>query len=210
MKPRRILCRQEGLERIPRSLRRIAYGMRKAVGALALGMGLTSPLWAEPVNRLRYLQEEFQRRQSGTASGAQLKWVIIAFIIGIVVIGVAYWLVERFRHHRPYYSRLLLFLELCCVHRLSIKEIWHLWRWTQQAGIRPAARIFTEPDLWEGRVNFIAQAAGLGRHTTLWDKLFARCFGELPAGVSPQSKDMVQERTDSGRSGAHSFGSPPS
>lgn len=211
MKSRHVLGRQRRLGRLLRKVRRISSGMRKALMTLGLGIGPASSLWAEPVNRLRYLQQEFQRRQSGAGTaGTQLKWVILAFIIGVAVIGAVYWLVERFRHRRPYYSRFLLFLELCWVHRLSVKEIWHLWRWAHRSGIRPMARVFTEPELWDGYVNFAAHAAGLATCVTLWDKLYARCFGELAVGDPLPAENAGQEQTTSVTSPAQAPAGPSS
>ncbi len=135
--------------------------------------------WGQRTAPLESLRREFQRRQTGEVlPTSHWKWYILGFLALVAVLGVAVWMVERFRSRRPYTSRWLLFLELCWVHRLRWREIWELWGWIRREKIHPPARVFCEPELWEDRVDFVTLAAG-GRDGSPWTALYERCFGRL-------------------------------
>jgi len=148
--------------------------------ALVLLLGSTTHADAGQSRPLEALREEFQRRAAGTnVSHTNLGWIsgVIAVVIGVIILGS--WVVNHFQQRRPYFSYTLLFLELSWVHKLKLKDVLFLWRWTSQERIRPRAQIFVDPGLWQEKINPILAAAGSAVHQTEWDRLYVRLFGTL-------------------------------
>jgi len=148
--------------------------------ALVLLLGSTTHADAGQSRPLEALREEFQRRAAGTnVSHTNLGWIlgVIAVVIGVIILGS--WVVNHFQQRRPYFSYTLLFLELSWVHKLKLKDVLFLWRWTSQERIRPRAQIFVDPGLWQEKINPILVAAGSAVHQTEWDRLYVRLFGTL-------------------------------
>ncbi|MGQ9504253.1 MAG: hypothetical protein ACUVQG_03715 [Thermogutta sp.] len=137
-------------------------------------------VYAQQRRALEAMRREFQRRAAGdnTTSG-YLGWVLGGFVVFVAVIVIVSWVVNRFRERRPYFSHTLLFLELSCVHKLKLRDILFLWKWTSRERIRPRALIFVDPALWENKINPALVAAGAAIPQTEWDRLYARLFGNL-------------------------------
>lgn len=185
------------LHRLSRGMVRQSALLRHGLLAMVLGLLASGhEAWGERRAPLELLRREFQRRQTGDVlPGSHWKWYILGFLAFVAVLGVVVWIVDRFRSRRPYTSRWLLFLELCWVHRLGWRQIWQLWQWVRREKIHPPARVFSEPELWEGRVDFVTLAAG-GRDSSPWTPLYERCFGRL----IPTSQAFPEASSNGGES----------
>lgn len=154
--------------------------------ALVLLLGSVTYADAGQSRPLEALREEFQRRAAGTnASHSNLAWILGVVAVVITVVILVSWVVNYFQQRRPYFSYTLLFLELSWVHKLKLKDILLLWRWTSQERIRPRAQIFVDPGLWQDKINPVLAAAGSPIHQTEWDRLYARLFGTLVLSNAP-------------------------
>lgn len=176
--------KQRAWSRICRSLAVICSSIEIAFA------GWTAELLADQPSPLQVLHEEFRKRAAGQGpSGARWLWGILILLGLVLVAAVVMWLVERFRQRRPYFSRTLLFAELCFLHRLTLSESLFLWRWTGQERIRPRARVFCEPELWRGKIGHPATNSAAIPPQTRWDTLYRRLFGDLlPDAVAAASE----------------------
>jgi hypothetical protein len=74
-------------------------------------------------------------------------------LVLLAVFATALWLLQRvlaWRDRPPKRSMGALFRELCRAHRLSWRERLLLGRLARAAQVAPAARLFVEPELFDG------------------------------------------------------------
>jgi len=129
---------------------------------------------------LEILHQEFRRRATRSDTDhTALLWGLAVFVGLVVVLMVIAWLINYFQQRRPYFSHTLLFLELCCVHRMRIKDILLLWKWTSRDKIRPRSLIFVDPGLWQSKLdhNLLNVTAGSVAAQTTWNRLYTQLFG---------------------------------
>ena len=129
---------------------------------------------------LEILHREFQRRATGSDTDhTALLWGLAVFVGLVAVLMIIAWVINYFQQRRPYFSHTLLFLELCCVHRMRIKDILLLWKWTSRDKIRPRSLIFVDPGLWQSKLdhNLLNVTAGSVAAQTTWNRLYTQLFG---------------------------------
>lgn len=176
-----------------------------AVTCSSIGIACTgwaAELWADQPSPLQVVHEEFRRRAAGQGpSGARWLWGIL-LLLGLVLVAAALmWLVEQFRQRRPYSSRTMLFVELCWLHRLNLSESLFLWRWTGRERIRPRARIFCEPELWQGKIGHLATNSAEIPPQSRWRALYHHLFGNILPDAGPPASEFTP--ADRGQDAEH-------
>ena len=143
-------------------------------------LSLDSLLFAQE-DRLEYLTRGFRQRPKEVDVGNVM--IVVGVVIGfIIVLWILSRLMDRRQQRGPSNSRLGLFLSLCNAHGLHWSQKWLLWRVARHHRLRDPARVFLEPERFDG--------AKLGRaFTSRADKLKTigqRLFSGLPKeGKSP-------------------------
>jgi hypothetical protein len=104
-------------------------------------------------------------------------WELLIALLTLLAVLVVLWLAARFSGgrvgvlggNRPR----SLFVALCRVHRLTLRQSWLLWRLARQHGLRDPARLFVEPERFDAArlgPSLIRRKAEL---TTIGQRLFA-------------------------------------
>ncbi len=154
---------------------------------------------------MEILHEEFKRRATRSeADPATVLWGLAIFVSLLVVLMIVSWIVGYVQQRRPYFSHTLLFLELSRVHRMRLKDISLLWKWTSREKIRPRSLIFVDPGLWQNKIDHDLLTAGPTAVQTDWNRLYVQLFGTFVPhpnrSVSPG--ETTTEATNSCQSGS--------